>query len=66
MDGDVHPTVMCFDPIRNEWSRGPELSDQRAGASAVTVNGRLFVFGGLHPAAAPSYEPSVIEYVPEK
>jgi hypothetical protein len=66
MDGDVHPTVMCFDPIRNEWSRGPELPDQRAGAAAVTVNGRLFVFGGLHLAANPSYDPSVMEYVLEQ
>ncbi len=64
MDGDIHPTVMCFDPIRNEWSRGPDLPAQRAAAAAVNVNGRLFVFGGLHLDAVPSYEPSVIEYVP--
>ncbi len=66
VDGDVCPTVLRFDPQRNTWSHGPALPWLRAASAAASVNGRLFVLGGLRPGTSFTYDLSVLEYVPEK
>ncbi len=66
LDGDISPTVVRFDPRHNTWSRGPALPWLRAGAAAVAVNGRMFVFGGLRPGTVFTHEMSVIEYNPSE
>jgi WD40-like Beta Propeller Repeat/Kelch motif len=64
VDGDICPTVARFNPQRNAWSRGPALPWLRAAASAASVNGRLFLLGGLKPGPAFAHDASVFEYVP--
>jgi hypothetical protein len=65
-DGDITPTVVRFNPRRNEWHAGPALPVQRAAAAAITVNGRLFLMGGVKPGTVFSSDLSVFEYVPGK
>lgn len=66
MDGDISPTVMRYLPQRNQWQPGPSLPYQRAASSAIVVNGRLFVIGGVKPGANFTHDRSVMEYVPER
>ena len=39
-------SVECYDPYMNEWCKIFPLSSPRAGASATSVENRIFVFGG--------------------
>jgi hypothetical protein len=63
MDGDITPTVVCFDPQRNRWREGPPLPWQLAAAGAIEVDGRLFVMGGIRPGPSFTHNLSVLEYV---
>jgi hypothetical protein len=65
MDGNVSPSVVCLDPDHNQWSAGPELPSQRGSVTAVVVNGRLFVMGGVKMGDSWTLDPSVLEYIPE-
>jgi hypothetical protein len=62
--GNISPTVVRFDPARNEWLRGPVLPWQRAGVAAISVSGRLFVIGGIRLDKTVTYDKSVLEYMP--
>ncbi len=66
MDGDINPTVVRFDPRRSMWHIGPALPAQRAAAAAASVNGHLFVFGGVSPGTVFKHDLTVLEYAPAK
>jgi N-acetylneuraminic acid mutarotase len=58
------PTVVVevYDPVNDSWTNGPSLPEPIANASAVAINGRIYVIGGV-PEFAPETR-SVYEFDP--
>jgi hypothetical protein len=49
--GPVSRQVDIFDPATMAWSPGPDAPRGRAGAQAVTVDGKIYVIGGYDTAS---------------
>lgn len=41
------PALEVYDPATDTWTRGADMMTPRAGAAAVTVDGKIYVIGGV-------------------
>jgi len=48
---DSYATNWIFDPVRNSWAAGTPMRDARAGHTAVTLGGKIIVYGGYDQSA---------------
>ena len=47
--GYQHLTVEVYNPSTNQWTYGPQVSQMIRQGAAITIDGRLFVMGGIDP-----------------
>jgi N-acetylneuraminic acid mutarotase len=49
VNGDYHKNLSVtevYDPVSDQWKRGPDLPTARSGITAAVVGGKIYVFGG--------------------
>ncbi|MDH5527333.1 MAG: hypothetical protein OEY97_08520 [Nitrospirota bacterium] len=55
------PTVEIYDPVRDEWSTGPDMTQPHDYPACAQLNGTIYIIAGHHPDATeggPSSDPA--------